>query len=653
MQKKYIWSLLAVLVVWWVFFVWNKNSQTVTSVTTWTGSIKKDFYIDIKDLKEFSTGTYLEKNGKITSTEEIKLNSQAVWRISKINVKEGNTVRAWQVLMSLSDNIASYGINLERARNALQRTQLSYDSTKLQLDQQIEQQVISLEKLNNSLATVKKNSAIDIAQIKNDVTDTNYNNLDSQSALQLQKLDSSISKADFDYQNALTSNQETVESFKTNLKNSYNSFDNFSQDIIDFWDKIFAITGKYDDELLKKYESYLWWKNKAQKDATRQALVDLIAYKKDVFEKINLTSLDEESLKSSLTNLTIGYDLWKKFLDSFEDTLILSIPSIGILSEAEISAYTSTINAYQSQLQAQNSAYTTFNNSAWTFLRTYRNNESSWKKQLDLLKQEREILLKTLTTTWTKTENTLEKTQTTYGDNISSLELQIKSIESALANSRDSRDISLLTLQNAIKEAQISYDSAAKEYAKLTITSPIDGIVWDILIDSGQDVVTGTPLVTILWNKKSEIEIMFKNEELSLVAVWDKVSFDLNEKAMIGTIYSITKVTDNNFNYKANVIFDTQLDTIGWVVKVKLPIKVKYQLLPMNIVTIIWNNAWFLSLYKDGKVEQREIILWDIYGEFVEFKWFKDVKENLTEAKVIISDVSNFDDSKFTLKISN
>jgi multidrug resistance efflux pump len=591
MNKKYIWISLWILLI-IVGFFFYKNSNKTNSVDSWSGSLKKEFYIDVTPLSEFSTWAFLEKNGKVTSTEEIKLSSQAMGRISLINVKEGDKVKKWQILMSLQDNIGSYWINLERARNWLQRTQLSYDSTKLQLDEQIRQQEISLEKLWNNLNTLKKNAEIDINQIKNDVADTDYTNLDSASALQLQKLDTSIAKAEFDYQNALNSNQETIDSFKVNLKNSYDGLDTFTQDIIDFWDKIFAITGKYEDTLSIKYESYLGWKDKTQRDQTKQALVDLIAYKKWPFQSIKIDSLDETTIKAALPDIIKWYELSKKFLDSFEDTIALSIPSIGILSEAELSAYNSTINAYQSQLQAQNAAYATFNNSAGTFLRTYKNNESSWKKQLDLLKQEREILLKTLTTSWTKTENALEKTQTSLWDGITSLELQIKSLESSLANARDSRDITLLTLQNGIKESQISYESAAKEYAKLTISAPIDGIVGDILIDKWQDVSNGTPLVSILWNKKSEIEITFKNDELSLVAVGDKVTFDLNEKPMVGTIYSITKVTDNNFNYKANVIFDTQFDTIGWVVKVKLPIKVKYPLLPMNIVTVVGNNEW-------------------------------------------------------------
>ena len=652
MQKKYIYWILVLVFILWTF-VFFKNRSDSSSSDSWSGSTKKDFFIEVKKLSEFWSTSFLEKNGKITSTEEIKLASQAIGRISQINVKEGDTVKKWQVLMSLQDNIASYGINLERSRNGLQRAQLTYDSTKLQLDEQIRQQEISLERLKNNLNTLRKNSEIDINQIKSDVAETDYTNLDSASALQLQKLDTSIAKSEFDYQNALTSNQETIESFKLNLKNAYDSLDTYAQDIIDFGDKIFAITGKYDDELSLKYESYLGWKDKAQRDQTRQALVNLIEYKKTVFDSINIATVDEETIKILLPKILAWYDLCKKYLDSFEDTLVLSIPSIGTLSEAEIAAYAGTINAYQSQLQAQNSAYSTFNNSAGTFLRTYKNNEASGKKQLDLLKQEREILLKNLTTSWNKTESALEKTQSSLSDNISSLELQLKSAESSLRNAVESREVSLLTLQNAIREAQISYESTAKEYSKLTISAPIDGIVGDILIDKGQDVANWTPLVSILGNKKSEVEIAFKNEELDFINVGDKVSFELNWKNMTGSIYSLSSIADANLNYKANIIFDTQFDVIGWIVKVKIPFTSKYPLLPVNIITVNWDNSGFIYIYENNKILQESLILWKLYWDVIEFKEFKDKDMIWKNVDVVLSDVSNYDENAFELKLAN
>jgi hypothetical protein len=122
---------------------------------------------------------------------------------------------------------------------------------------------------------------------------------------------------------------------------------------------------------------------------------------------------------------------------------------------------------------------------------------------------------------------------------------------------------------------------------------------------------------------------------------------------MTGSIYSITKVTDNSFNYKANVIFDTQLDTIGWVVNVKIPIKSSFLLLPLASVKIIGNNKWIISLYKDSKIQKQEIIFWKIYWNLVEYKKNIDGTALLKNDMIILNNVENFDEAKFNLKISN
>lgn len=650
MQRKYIWILLFIFLGGGLFFFWNKNHQTTPPVSPWTG--KTDFYIELKDFSDFSTGTYLEKSWKITSTEEIKMNSQAIGRVSVINVKEGDKVRAGQVLMSLQDNVASYGINLDRAKNGLQRAQISYDSTKINLEKQVFESEIALEKLQNSLDTLKKNTALDVKQVQDNLTDTDYSHLDSQWALQLQKIDNSILKAELDFQNQITTNGETIDWFKTNLKNSYNALQIFLDDIILFWDKLLWVTDEYKNDVAK-YNDYLWGKDKPQRQQTEEALRKLIAFRDIAFVWVDLSNLDDAKILSIINTLSNGYELSKWYLNDFEKTFTNSIPSLGILSDAEITAYNTTINAYQWQLQWNNAQFLTFSNGAISFLKTYKNTQASTQKQIDLMKQDREITRKNLENTSSKTQIGLDKTLTNSSDSERSLNLQLRSAQDTFDNAKKMRDITLQSLQNAIKEAQISYESALKEYSKLTISAPIDGVVWDIIIDKWQDVSTWTPLVTLLGSKKSEIEIMLKTDELSLVAVWDKVTFDFNGKPTQGTIYSITKVTDNNFNYKANVIFDTQFDIIWWVVKVKLPIKVKFPLLPLNIVTVVWNDIWYISTYRDWKIEQKEVILWKLYGDSVEFIRFKDEKEVITDMKVVMTDVTNFDESKSTLKVTN
>lgn len=629
----------------------SQNSN-LSGTGSWQLDDKKDFLIQVKKVGDLSQWAFLEKTGKVTSTQEIKLASQAMGRISFLNVKEGDKVKSGQIILALQDNIASYGINVERAQNTLEKVRISYDSTKINLDKQIFDSEINLERLQNNLQALKKNTELDIKNAQDTINDVSYGNLDSQSALQLQKIDNSISKSELDFQNKISADAETIEWFKTNIKNSYNSLQIFLDDTIDFGDKLFWVTEKYNNDA-KKYDNYLWGKDTNQKRKTEDALVSLMNYRDQKFTKANLSSLSEQEILSLLTLINDWYELEKIYLNLFETTLTNSITSIWILSDSENSAYISTINAYQSQFQLNNSTFLSFNNSSSTFLRTYKTSQDSIEKQIDLLKEDRNIQKKTFESSQDKSQIGLDKITTSTSDSLKTLELQIKSAQETLKNAKDTKEVSLRALENSINEAQIAYNSTSKEYAKLTITAPIDGVVGDIYIDAWQDVATGTPLLSILGSKKSEIEIAFKSDELALVAVGDVVKFNLSGKDLVGNIYSITKVTDNSFNYKANVIFDTQLDTIGWVVNVKIPVKSVLPLIPIESVKIIWNNKGIISLYKDGKIVKQEIIFWKIYGNLVEYQKNSDGSFLGKEDIVILSDVGNFDESKFKLKLAN
>jgi hypothetical protein len=58
--------------------------------------------------------------------------------------------------------------------------------------------------------------------------------MDTKSSLELQKIDNSISKAELDYNNALTSNKETVLNFKSSIKKESLTQKIFLDDITTF-----------------------------------------------------------------------------------------------------------------------------------------------------------------------------------------------------------------------------------------------------------------------------------------------------------------------------------------------------------------------------------------------------------------------------------
>jgi len=70
---------------------------------------------------------------------------------------------------------------------------------------------LNLEKAKINYEALKQNTEQNIKKAKNDFTNSDYTNLDSESALNLQKLDNTIEKMHLDYSNMLISDVETIE----------------------------------------------------------------------------------------------------------------------------------------------------------------------------------------------------------------------------------------------------------------------------------------------------------------------------------------------------------------------------------------------------------------------------------------------------------
>lgn len=625
-------------------FIIFSCSNPETVVETW----KKDFLIQTKPLKSFWNDSLLEKSWKIQWKDDIVLSSQATWRIGNILVKEWDKISLNQTIVQLNDTVANYWINLQKIWNLIEKNQINYDSTKVTLDKQIFDTEIALEKLKNSLQTLKTNSAIDIAQAKDNLTNTDYWLMDSQSSLQLEKINNSITKAELDYNNTLNSNQETINNFRNSIEKENLTQKIFLNDVISFWDKLLDITWLYKEDV-KLFNDYLWTRDTTLKSNTKQLLNDLNQIKENEIETMNFDNVSEENIFEYISTIDSAYTLAGNFLNSLQKTLNNSIISLWTLTQPQIDAYLATTNSFQSQLNGNNSSFIAFKNSTSNFLKTYKNNESSIAKQLELLKKDKEIFLKNTDVWWNQSQNNLDKLIASSEENIKSLELQIKQTEETLKTAKESKELTLKSIKNSINDAYISKEIASKDYNKLSIKASIDWIVWDIFVDNWQDVSAWTPILSIISDKASQIELYFKENELEYLNVWENVYASIWGKTSTGTIYSISSVSDDSLNYKVLAIFNEKIQNLGWVIDVTIPIESNSILIPIKNVSLVWTNKWIINIFEDWKIVQKEVNLWKMYKDNIEFLGFLDWTEPSDNIMIITTDISNYDENKFNL----
>lgn len=612
---------------------------------------KQDFFVDIKTWSEFSGVSELEKTGRVSSSQDILLTANASGRVANIYVKTWDTVRVGQTLATLSDSVGNYGINLQRANNGIERAQINYDSTKLQLEKQILDAESGLLTLQRNLVTLKKNSEQNLLQAQDSLDTSKYAGLDSSSALRLEQLDNNIEKSKLDYQTKLIADEETVKSFASTLKTSFNAMLIVLDDVIDFSDELLGIT-EINKDKNNKYEDFLWAQDSSQKRETEIKLVNLMGLRDSVeFEnmenKVVAGSLSESEILEVIDFINDGYEQGKTLLNGLETTLNNSVLSVGQLGPTEISAFSSQINGYQSSLQGNYSGFISFGSNTKSFLRTYKNNQISLEKSIELQEKDRAIQLKNLQSGELSATVGFEKTVIGIDDSIQNLETQITTAERNLNNARKNYDVTLRSLQNSIAEANISYASAAKEYAKLTISSPINGTISEKFIDEGQEVFSSSQLFNILSDNTPEVEIAFSSLEKDLVSEWQEVYIDIGPERIRWTVYAISEVADENLNYKSTVVFESGTNLIGNIVTVRVPVSTDKILFPINIITTQGDQIWLVKTLSWSTIQDVRVRLGEVFGEYIEIV---SCAKECSELNLIISDVSNYDENKFVIQ---
>lgn len=607
---------------------------------------KKDFAVHVTEFKDFTSEAILDKTWKISSSQDINMTSNVSGRVGNILVREWDKVNQWEILAVIDDTIANYWISLSRAKNSLDRAKINYDSQKINLDKAVFDTDINLKKLKSNLVALKEDTDENLKNAESDLENSDYTLADSKSALELQKLDNAIKKAELDYQNKIVADNESLEWFYSSIKKEYNAMRIFLDDVVEFSDELLWVTERNKDKN-DNIDIYLGAKDSAQKSETKDQLKSLIAYQKNTFNPYDINSVDsEEELIDALTKISDSFNFSKDLLNDLELTLNNSIESVNVLSSLDLANYQGVVNGYQAALQWNYTSFLAFDNWVNSFLRTYQQNQKSILESISLLKKDREIAKKSIVVGWDKALVGLNKVKISSQDAIRSLELQVESAKNAYDNAIKTRDVSLRSLKNAIRESELALAQAQKEYSKLTVRSPISWTISSISIDIGQEVQPGMSVFSVQNNADNEVEIAFSKDELPYVKVWNSAFVQYDGNTLSGSVHTLSTIADKNLKYKSKIQLFKATSLLWDIVSVKIPLRLEKQLIPVNIVTIQNDGTGIISVFEEDTIKRKKITLGKIYGDVIEVTSGLEQNE-----KIITNYVDNFDSEKFNIKI--
>lgn len=634
-------KILSLIVLW--AFLASCGEEVVTV------DEKIPYEIQVKVGSSYGWSSYIEKTGRVTSSQDIALSAQAAGRVENISVKVGDTVSAGQSLASLTDSLGSYGIALAQASNGVERAKISYDSTALQLDKQIfdlERAIADLER-NKTLAqnTAEQN----LLQAEDSLTNSSLWDSSSTAQLQIQQLENNIAKAKLDYDNQVIANEQTLSSYAVNAKKEVESMVIIMDDVIEFTDTLLGVT-----ELNKRanddYEDYLGRKDSSTKQRAKTELRDLITYRESESLQTLRDTLGDTVDLADLSEIQKTYQNMQTLLEDMQTTINNSLESVWVLSSVDIQTFLTQNNGLQSTVLGGYTGFLAYKNQTDTFLKTYENTQNSLAKSIALQEADLEIQKKRLQSGQLSAEIAYEQTKLQTDESVDAIDSQLISTRKSLETAQKNKEVTLRSLTNAIEQAQIAYRQAANEYAKLSITSPINGTVTEISIDQWQELSPGSPIMTIISDKTPEVQVGLSQKEKELVTPGMEVLVKYADQEIKGTVYAVSDVADSLLNYQTTIVFKSGTTLIWDVVEVDIPVATGKMLLPINLVDSQGGDIGRIQTFSGAQIETVRVRLGEIYGENIEIISCAQECKNL---QIITNDISSYNPNKFVLTPQN
>ncbi len=546
---------------------------------------KQPFQIQTMNIYNSENLGYITKSAKLQWASEIVMSSMVSGRIKNIWYTLGQQVALGSTLVQLQNIGSLPGAEVQSAQLWLERARITEQSTSSDI-------ALQKEKLQYDLNNVDENLTWSNTQI------------------QLAKLEQDLEKAEFDYQAKLKSDDQTNENLITSARNIQSDLEIILTDTANETDKLLWITDIYRDWEYKDLRVFLWAKDAMIKDKVTTSFY-LIDRLQNTLDDMNTADITDENVtdylktyQSIVNGLSDHFVLMKKlFVESIEDARY----------KTQMLLIQTTFTTLQAKNSGLNASITAQLNSIRSYFASYQDQQASLARQIESLR--------------------------------SQIALTKKSLNDAQFNTTLWAERSEVWFDNQLKNATISSESALLQLAqanfnqsKFSITSPLQWFVADVLVDLGQEVSPGTPLVKLVSNQQ-QIELSLTSDEIKNVSIWQRVivEWDIGEWKWV--VAQIAQTADKSWSFKAIIVLNESTIPTWLFVTVKIPVQQWTLLLPLNALSIVDTNTAVAYFWDGMKINPATLTIRSIFGEQVE------ISDQLpTNYELITNDLSNYDD---------
>jgi len=461
-------------------------------------------------------------SGQVSSSNQIDIKPKASGEVIKVNVTNGQEVKAGDLLVQLDAQDAFKTVRDAEAN--LKSAQLSLEKLKqptsaysiMQAENALESAKTSLEKLKLSQETNYLDAQDAIQQAEDNLTkdyDDSYNAV-ADAFLDLPSIITNLYNTL--YSNGLSANTSIVGNNIYILENSVYFFNNKAgydqlQNLINLAEN------KYDIARQKYDANFTTYQNASRTDSHDEikSLLD---------QTLDTTTAIAEAAQSEANLL----DYWVDYRAQF-----------GYGTYAQVTTYQSNLATYISQTNGHLSSLST-NQSA---IENDQNSLDSAQRDLTTMEQ----------------NNPLD---------LAAAEATVSEKQASLDNLKAGTDpLDIRAQELTIQQRQNALADAYNMLADYSIKAPIDGVIADVTVKKGDTASAGTAAITLI-TKQSIAEISLNEVDVAKVKVGQKANLtfdavnDLNITGEVIQIDTIGTVSQGVVTYNVKIVFDTQDERI-------------------------------------------------------------------------------------------
>lgn len=596
-------------IVFLVFLSSCGNTQPDTWIMTW--SIEKTpFIVKTINLSDNSGTVQVEKSWRITASSSLTLTSQGAGEIGKIFVKEWQRVKAGATIAVLKDTVNNFDLRLAQAENTLKVQETAIETTKINLEQAVENARISYERAKKSLDTLTAKNGIIEATLMN-------------------------------------TNGKTLDTYTLNYKSYLSDIEKNMTMMLYEGDKILGITTNF-EYANDGWESYLGTRVGNSKAEAVNDWNRTYAMRWDIRAKLEKWgTIDTENSTKDIELLTNAITQTRKYTDSMV-YMIQNNVVWAWLSQDLQNGWTTAWNTYRSQIGGSETAYNAWKWSALTFLKSYKNNEL-WTR-LAVASLSRELTADETASLSVNSEAKLafDTNRITLKDQIDNAKLSLEQADTSYKTAIELRDATLSQLDASKKNAEIALDQARRDYSKLTISAPIEWNITKVIANVWQTVNIWSAVAEFS-GKLPQITLDIDTDLAGTLLTGDSVVVSTEWKILTGVITAVSNVSN------ANLLSTIRMSIQNWEKYIWKTATIIFQsrwtniwntfILPINAVKIISEEEGEVyTISETWALSKKVVKLWKVWDTNIEI-----LGEFTKKDRIITTDMSNYDENKNTL----